>query len=580
MWIGVMENRKDPLKVGRVQVRIAGHHTEAKEVLPTEQLPWSYCVSGVEIREGDYVCGEYLDGEERQVPIVLGVIPGIPDTVMNRSVGFTDPRTDAELKTAPRIPQSLSINAGGNGVHITEQGSAPRNPAFLNEPTVSRIARNEGITQTPIQVRKDQAFKSIPLPMMRTVDEPETPYASVYPYNHVWETESGHVIELDDTPGAERIHIYHRSGTSQETFPDGTHVAHVNNDAFEIVLSDKTIYVNGDCNITSKKNLNLKAGGDLNIEIGGSINMKSDQMMLFQALQGISSFTTGPHLVQGLPLSLNGGGSPPLGPAGPIVISQSALTVVAPPVPPNPADPGNQALAQRPGANLGTKMPNELSPPSESPQGIPVPMEANTAPVPTITSTEGADVMIRALNRAKISDPIQRAMIYAQAAHESNNFKVLFESFKYTDQGLMKTWPSRFTANNVSQYVRQPEKIANYVYANRMGNGDEASGDGWKYRGRGFIQITGKENYVQASTSLQQDFINYPDAAAQPETAADLAVWYFQKGKKTGYRGNYADIVSATKFVNGGTIGLDDRTKRFELAKANNLVTTLNTQLV
>ncbi len=196
-------------------------------------------------------------------------------------------------------------------------------------------------------------------------------------------------------------------------------------------------------------------------------------------------------------------------------------------------------------------------------------------PVPTITTTEGSDVMIRALNRAKISDPIQRAMIYAQTYHESKGFKKLNEDFRFTDAGLIKTWPSRFNANNVSQYTKQPEKMANRAYGGRMGNGDEASGDGWKYKGRGFIMLTGKENYLEASKAFNQDFVKYPDAATVPDMAADLAIWYFRKGKKTGYRGSYSDILTATKFVNGGTVGLSDRTKQFELAKANTTVTTL-----
>lgn len=581
-WIGVIENRIDPLKVGRVQVRIAGAHTSNKTIIPTESLPWAQCLMPINdaasptFKEGDYVLGIYLDGDESQQPLILGLLPGIPDRLLPLQEGFSDPRTTGQLTNAPRPPASLGILSTGTNVSIKESPTALRNPSVLNEPTTSRLARNENTEQTLIQAKKDSVFKSIPIPGNKTYDEPPTPYNASYPYNRVMETESGHVVEFDDTPGSERIHIYHRSGSFEEYHPDGSKVSKINADSFEIVLSDKCIYINGDCNITAKRNINLKSGEDCNIEVGGDLNIKATKAIKMQAAESLTAWTVGPLALQGLPLNLNGGIPPPLGPpTGPMVFVSGATVTVTNVIVPNPTDPGNVVLSQRPGANVSDKPPNEISVPSATPEGIPVPPETNTAPVETLTTTEGADVMVRGLNRAKISDPLQRAMIYAQAAHESNGFKTLFESFKYTDQGLIKTWPKYFNANNVSQYVRQPEKIANRVYANRMGNGDEASGDGFKYRGRGFIQLTGKANYVAASLSLNEDFINFPDAAAVPDTAADLAVWFFAKGKGTGYKGKYNDIVAATKFVNGGLNGLDDRTQRFQLAQANTQVTTL-----
>lgn len=580
LWMGVVENRKDPLMIGRVQVRIIGQHTSNKQLIPTAELPWAICImpvndnSSISIKESDLVVGTYLDGEDAQQPIVFGIIPGIPDQLLPNQVGFSDPRESGELSEAPRLPKSIEIGTGG--VNITDRDPS-RFPFRLDEPTTSRLARNEKITESAIQFKKETSSKSIPIPFSGSWDEPESPYAAKYPYNRVMETESGHVIELDDTPGAERVHIYHRSGSSDEFHPDGTKVSRVNADSFEIVLSDKMIYVNGDCNITSKRSINLKSGKDINIEAGGNFNVKSSKMINLQSAIGINSWTPGPHSIQGLPLNLNAATPPPLGPPSePMTTVENSTTVVLEPLQaPDPTEPGNVVLEERPGANLGYASPIEPLPQTQTPQGIPKPVTQVPLSVPTLTSLEGADIMIRALNRAKITDPIQRAMIYAQASHESAGFTRLVEDFRYTSEGMIKTFPKVFNAENVVDYIKLPEKIANRAYAGKMGNGSEASGDGWKYRGRGFIQLTGKENYLSAAKAFNQDFVNYPDAAAVPNTAADIAVWFFMSGKRRGYKGSYADITAVTKFVNGGLNGLEDRTARFILAKENKSVIQL-----
>lgn len=308
-WMGVVESRQDPKKVGRCQVRIVGSHTDIKSVIPTEDLPWAQPIiplndnSSLQIKEGDYVVGFYLDGSESQVPIIMGILPGIPVEKSSASSGFSDPRTGAELSSAPKKPLSVTPVIGG--ALITE-GIASRNPQNLNEPTFSRLARNEKISQTPIQGKKTSISVAVPTAGPGTWSEPATPYAAVYPYNRVMETESGHILEFDDTPGAERVHIYHRSGTSEETHPDGTKVTRINKDAFEIVLSDKNIYVKGDLNITTVGNLNLKAGMNVNIEAGLNIIMNSLGTVTTQAAIGIFQSTIGPMSLNGIPLNLNG----------------------------------------------------------------------------------------------------------------------------------------------------------------------------------------------------------------------------------------------------------------------------------
>lgn len=585
-WVGVVENRNDPKQVGRCQVRIAGSHTDQKSVLPTDSLPWAQPLiplndtSSLQIKEGDYVVGFYMDGVNAQVPIIVGILPGIPVQLLNPAVGFSDPRTGDTLSGAPRTPKTLTVSSGGSSVSITDNHPT-RYPNRLKEPTFSRLSRNEKISQTAIQFKKDSVFKSIPIAGGGMYDEPETPYATQYPYNRVMETESGHILEFDDTPGAERIHIYHRSGTFDEYHPDGTKVTRIHADAYEIILSDKHVFVNGDINITAKNNVNIKAGKSIQLEAGENVFVKAGEMFSSQATTMQSHFSAGPMNLNGIPMNLNGPSSTPLGEPSLPITPSSSTTFTAEVVTPTMETPGNQKLEERPGAKVSEIGPNVITTPVETPTDIPAPATTIPQQVQSITEEEGADVMVRALNRAKITDSTQRAAIYAQAYHESGGFKRLTESMKYTREGLLKVWSKYFTEQNVDQYVRQDVKIASRIYGNRMGNGPEETQDGWTYRGRGFIQLTGKANYLAVSRSFNQDFVSHPDAACIPDTAADIAVWYFTKGPNgTGYRGSYSDVTAVTKYVNGGTNGLADRQVQFTEAKSNKTVTTFNTALV
>jgi putative chitinase len=395
------------------------------------------------------------------------------------------------------------------------------------------------------------------------------------------ETESGHILEFDDTPGAERIHIFHRSGTFDEYHPDGSKVTRINADAYEIVLSDKNVFIHGDCNFTAKNNINFKAGGSINIEASGDVNIKAQGSIKTQAIVSQIHYTPGPMNLSGIPMNLNlPGMPPPLGaPILPITPPVPTTTSLAEVITPDLADPGNQELAVRPGANIGDKGPLALATPTPTPENIPAP--AQTAPVIAVTSTEGADTMIRAMNRANITDPTQRAAIYSQTQHESQNFTKLVESLKFKREGLLKVWSKYFNETNVDSYVRQDAKIASRVYGGRIGNGSEETQDGWTYRGRGFIQLTGKENYLVASRAFNQDFVSHPDAASDPDTAADIATWYFLRGRSgSGFRGSYGNVELVTRYVNGGLNGLEDRQTKFAAASSNTSVTTFNSALV
>ena len=163
----------------------------------------------------------------------------------------------------------------------------------------------------------------------------------------------------------------------------------------------------------------------------------------------------------------------------------------------------------------------------------------------------------------------QAAHFFGQCAHESNDFKAFSENLNYSDKGLNGVFRKYFpTIASTAGYARQPEKIANKVYANRMGNGPESSGDGYKYRGRGPIQLTGKDNYTAFSQAIgRSDVLSNPDVVAT-ELAFESALWFFKKNglftiADRGVNDSVIGIVS--KRVNGGTIGLDDRIKKTKL---------------
>jgi putative chitinase len=169
-----------------------------------------------------------------------------------------------------------------------------------------------------------------------------------------------------------------------------------------------------------------------------------------------------------------------------------------------------------------------------------------------------------AFHRFDISTPERQAAFIGQCAHESGNFKTLQENLNYSAKGLNATWPSRFASEEAAQpFHRNPEKIANKVYSGRMGNTEE--GDGWKYRGRGLIQLTGKDNYRLASDALGVDFVANPDLVLTKENAALTAAWYWNK-RGLNKEADAKDFTGMTKKINGGTIGLADRVAHINTA--------------
>jgi hypothetical protein len=288
-WIGYVEDRKDPLRLGRCRVRCYGWHADDKMKLPTEDLPWAICSyppnqqDPYALWEGSLVFGFFMDGENGQEPVVVGILSNIPLKAANPKEPFNDPRTDAELAIAPRTPRSKIYRQDGSGIVITEKQKAERHPRNLDEPTTPRIARNESIEKTFIQERRDNAVKGVPTVVSGPWNEKQTEYDAKYPYNNVLETESGHLMEFDDTFGKERIHIAHRNGTFQEMYPDGDKVEKVTKDHYEIIMGDEKVYIMGKCQVTIQGDAELRILGNFDALVDGHYYVTSKGHMKFVA---------------------------------------------------------------------------------------------------------------------------------------------------------------------------------------------------------------------------------------------------------------------------------------------------------
>lgn len=282
-WTGIVEDKQDPLKLGRCRVRCIEWHSDNKMAVPTEMLPWAMPalpINNTNVyapKEGDMVFGFFMDGEAAQNPVMLGIFPSIPLKEPNSQNAFADSRNAESLANAPRKPKVKTYKVDGSGIEMEESDKGVNYPANLDEPTTSRLARNESIDQTFIKERKDNKVTSVPT-VNSTWDEPETQYAAKYPYNNVMESESGHIMEFDDTAGKERIHLAHRSGTFFEMYPDGTKVEKIVRDNFQIIMKDDNVYIMGKCNITVqgdaevyvKKDAFVKVDNNVKVEVGGN----------------------------------------------------------------------------------------------------------------------------------------------------------------------------------------------------------------------------------------------------------------------------------------------------------------------
>ena len=273
-FAGVVEDRHDPEKAGRVRVRCIGLHTDNLDELPTEDLPWAQVIAPTDspsmagmgntppfLVEGTHVIGFFMDSREMQQPMILGSIPGQPVEEADPTKGFYDP-TDVYPKT-------------------------------INEPDTNRLVRGSiGETHPALQKRRGMKQTEVPIstkPYLATgvqpgsaLDErktwnepdPKSNSPTFYPFNHVHESECGHIHEVDDTPGGERLLQQHISGTFTEIHPTGDKVVKVVGENYEISIKDKSILIEGDLNVTVKGNKNELIKGDYVLEVEGDMYTK------------------------------------------------------------------------------------------------------------------------------------------------------------------------------------------------------------------------------------------------------------------------------------------------------------------
>ena len=249
-FIGVVEDRNDPSKLGRVKVRCLGLHSESTVDIPTEDLPWAHVMQSTNnpsmqglgntptfLVEGTWVVGFFLDSVERQQPLIMGTLPGIPQSVADTTKGFNDPNG-----TYP----SEKITHSNHAIEESDVNRLARNDSGKEHAVVS--AKNTGRT-TGVAIANSST----------TFDEPASAYSASYPKNHVMETESGHIKEYDDTSGQERIHEYHTKGTFYEIDKDGNKVTRVVGDNYEVIAGSDFVNVKGSANLTVSETLSIKA---------------------------------------------------------------------------------------------------------------------------------------------------------------------------------------------------------------------------------------------------------------------------------------------------------------------------------
>jgi hypothetical protein len=245
-FMGVVEDRNDPDQLGRVRVRCFGWHTDDKSSIPTDALPWAHSVHPTSVpasytpKEGDWVVGFFGDGNNAQQPFILGVVPGMPKVKPDSGLGFSDP----------------------NGVY----------PKRINESTLNRLSR--GRVDGTVHETRNRTRKTGVKCIGKTWSEPPSTFAPMYPKNFSIESEAGHAFELDDSPGAERVHLAHTVGSFIEMDAAGNRVEKIVKDKYTIVAGSDYVVIDGACNITVNGNANLKVGGKLSAE-AATINLNA-----------------------------------------------------------------------------------------------------------------------------------------------------------------------------------------------------------------------------------------------------------------------------------------------------------------
>lgn len=266
MFVGVVESRKDPEKLGRYQIRIVGSHNPDITILPTDKLQWatpmmgtsSAGVSGIGasptgLVEGSTVLIKYTDPFQQQ-PVIMGCLPGRPvkPADKNTATGFQD----------------------------VETGTYPHKP-YLEESDLSRILRNYKKEETSVIDKEIAAPKDVEMPNKKKWSQPKTPYNTKYPYSNSYHSEGGHIVEMDDTYGSERLNILHKSGTYTEMNPDGSMTNRIRGDNIEVIEKSGIVYIKGAASITIDGNAYVKVNNALTVDISGAaiINVMNNAVL-------------------------------------------------------------------------------------------------------------------------------------------------------------------------------------------------------------------------------------------------------------------------------------------------------------
>lgn len=296
-WIGVVEDRADPEQLGRYRVRVLGFHTANKQTLPTADLPWattlmpvsSASLSGIgqnpSLIEGSTVVGFFADGDDEQQPVIIGAYMGFPiERIEDENIGFNDPfhkyPLDGEQEGRNKLnePDTSRLargKAAETHVSLQNKRSTKTNdvPRAVGSQVPSVGEDISGATyEREMWNEPHPRFGSTDQGTYTTPGDPPTfedGTTSVYPYNNVTETESGHVFEIDDTPGNGRIHEFHNSGTFYEIQASGDKITKVVGDEYEITLKDKKVYIKGNCDITIGGDAKMYVKGNMYTEVDG-----------------------------------------------------------------------------------------------------------------------------------------------------------------------------------------------------------------------------------------------------------------------------------------------------------------------
>ena len=388
VWFtGVVEDRNDPELLGRVRVRCVGYHTDNVTELPTSELPWAHVMHPVTdpsmhgmgntpsfLVEGTWVVGFFRDAEDKQQPVILGSLPGIPNAPADYRYGFNDPRgkgaiqPEYDSKEGSFTYGPYPVN-GGESVMSSGHG--------IGEPDTNRLARVEASeSHQSLITRRKQRLRGDPTKTDTTVgvdddntatgvkgtgvptatkpyltsssdaavqetrgfwNEPDpksikknaNPYvASQYPYNHVYESESGHIREVDDSPGHERLFTQHRSGTFEEIHPNGNKVVKVIGDNYEIVAGSSNVSITGSVNITVEGTVRELIKGDYILEVEGDYTQKIHKNHLVKVGAGESGGNREEEILGNHAQNINGYRVSHIGGFDDLIIEETRFTLV------------------------------------------------------------------------------------------------------------------------------------------------------------------------------------------------------------------------------------------------------------